>query len=447
MPRSLDDSSSDLESPATTGADTKYWILLSCAVFLVTVAFAVLGLAYYKIFHARSSNNNNEAATQPSQPGGARAGAGARQMPTEILQYVVNKVKRNDIELGHGEEYTSIAEALDEAPPGVILRIRDQEIYEEQLVHGRRTPHSRVNLQIVAEKSADGKTATLRLPRDAAPGTPLVLLDRADGLEIHGLILDGDNRCDDIVVLRGDCHSAVLDDLDIRGFRRSAVRLENCNSTLEASERKPVLVRDLRVQIPEKGDAASLAALTFSGMNSEINVLRNRFMGPCSALVRIEGTLTSSTFDSNLFFGGQKTALQFGKEPGDGFALDLQLRSNTFAGFQNVCLFRQNPASKGVLNVNSNLFYQVSQGICAVDAPASAEKIGEIVQGEGNVRDAKSPLGQWQHLDRLKIVEMPFQLSTGGDQPTKLLRYSVKSPLATAGQEGCFVGAFRPWLE
>jgi len=58
-------------------------------------------------------------------------------------------------------------------------------------------------------------------------------LYNVDGLRIRGLTLDGGGRLEQLILIRGSNPGLTLDQLDLRGFLKSAVSLFNCKGTKE----------------------------------------------------------------------------------------------------------------------------------------------------------------------------------------------------------------------
>jgi hypothetical protein len=438
------DSSTELPKPAT---GRRRWALLGFAIVLDLVAFGVLGLAYYKIFmqNADGAGDGDSAAARPSGaivPGGAVARIDMREP-----DFFIAKSKRDDLPTG-AKVYSSINEALGSCGAGAIVRIFDQEVYEEQILHGRRSgSNSSVHIKIIAEKGPDGKTATLRLPKDAARGSPLVHLEAAEGFSIIGLTLDGDGRSDDLVLLSGNCPGATLDDCRLQGFKHAAIRLAKCEGKDdEYGHEVPIHVRGLRFDCPAGGQRGEAAPIVFQGDNQDVLVHRCGFLGPWPTPVQVEGSLRNVQFDHNLFCGEQKAAITFGSEPGSSPALEARFTNNTFSGCDYAVSFAQPPETGSAVQFNNNIFYQLGHGVGVAEGHGTIEQLRDMLVGAGNVRNPNSK-GPWQQLAKLKCQEMPFELPTQPNTDPRWLRYPLNSPLTRSGQDGSYVGALTPVVE
>jgi len=466
--KSVDPWSGDADSRADRTAasfgGSKKWIGLLIAVVLNLAAFSILGFFAYKILGSNVDKEGaGSAATQPSGAGNGNRGAGTGvvSLPSENPRFFVIKdaAKRqaHEAQKIKGKVFSSIAEGLREAGAGAILEILDQEVYEEVIVHGRgTTQRTTANVRIVAEKGPDGRTAVLRLPKDAPAGTPLVQLDRAEGFQIRGLTLDGQGRCEDLIVVSGNGASAyagvLLEDMQLQGYQRSAVKLVNTSSQGEYGLVVPLWLRDLRIEAPAAGKAgpADLAAVTLQGDNHHVHIQRCRFIGPFAAAIRLEGSVYQCEMDHNVFFGTRR-AVVFGREPagsqnGQGATFEVNLSNNTFCKCEHSMVFQQAPAAGSAVVMNNNIFFQIGQGITSTSAPAINDQLAEVVHGENNARDPKSQLGL-QNLAKLQTTEVSFELPTERDKSSTWLRYSLNSPLAKAGKNGAFVGAFLPLVK
>ena len=438
------DSSTELPKPSTGG---RRWAFLTLAIVLDLVAFGVLAFAYYKIFlQDTNAATESAAATQPS--GATIRGAASVAISMREPDFFICKSKRDDLPAG-SIVYSSLSEALAKCMAGGTVRIVDQEVYEEQILHGRRSGGtSSISVKIVAEKGPDGKTATLRLPKDAPPGSALVQLENAAGFSMTGLNLDGDGRAEDLILITGNCPGATIDDCRMQGFKRSGIRLTKCEGhDEELGHPVAIRLRGLRFGLPADGFQAEMTPILFLGDNQNVVVQRCRFHGAWPTPVHVEGSLKAAQFDHNLFCGEQKAAIAFGEEPGSAPSLDVTLTNNTFCGCQAALAFRQAPAAGGVVACMNNVFYKVGEGFGLAEGRITLEQIGAVLRGEGNVRDPKTPQGHFAKLANVQCEEMTFELPTKPDTDARWLRYPLNSPLAKAGQNGAYVGGLPPTVE
>src|SRR4029077_5062524 len=79
-------------------------------------------------------------------------------------------------------------------------------------------------------------------------------LFRTEDLHLKGFTLDGDNRVDDLVALFGHCPGLTMEDIDCRGFKRSAVNIPHCSG----QSNRPVSLIGLRAVTTKKVEAALL---------------------------------------------------------------------------------------------------------------------------------------------------------------------------------------------
>jgi hypothetical protein len=432
----------------TAPAGARNWAFLFAAIFLNLFAFGVLGFIGYKVFSTPSEEASRTSPETASVAAGRAVGGGVMQLPQEQPVFCINKVKRYDKVTA---EYTSIGEALSNCPPGIVLYIRDQEVYEEQIIHGRDSGKTSIaNIKIVAEPDQNGRTAVLRLPADAAPGSPLVAINRADGFTIRGLTLDGRGQSDDLVVIQGNCHEALFESVRLQGFKRTGVKFINCSGmNSEKDEIQPIRLRDVSFEAVEESPTAT--AVAFEGDNKDVTVQRCRFLGHFAPPIRIDGAARQCQIDQNIFFGRDNgagspasAAVILGKDSANAAALELTIANNTFCGYENALAFWQTPAAGSSITLNSNLFFEVTKGIGTVERIATLDLLREMVHGDGNVRDPKSPLGAAEQWAKAKIAEMAFEMPTNRQNQSTWLRYSLKSPLAKAGLKGAYVGAQLP---
>ena len=81
---------------------------------------------------------------------------------------------------------------------------------------------------------------------------PILEFAETDGWQLHGaFVFDGRGQIDDVIRIRGRCPGLAVEGLRFQGFKRSAVRVMNC----EGAEARPVLLADLRTNGPVQAEA------------------------------------------------------------------------------------------------------------------------------------------------------------------------------------------------
>jgi hypothetical protein len=398
---------------------------------IVGGALLMAGLAigvYYLFFR--------DTTTPPGKTsGGSVEKPTARTGPIYVSK---SKVDPNDLD--------SLEEAIRRAGPRDRIVVRDQEIYEERIevaLGGKRS------LVIEAERDAAGNTATLRAPANLPAGEALVTIDRVEGFRLKGFTLDGARRCDEIINLSGVAAGTVLEELRIKGFNKAGIHL----ASAQGARGKELILRDLWVEADrDKGQTAhaalylSLPPRLASGANSNILVQNCRFIGPYVQAVPITTPLHQVTFERNVFYGGGKQCFSYGSTGPSDLLLDFRLSNNTFAGYESVIELQQATNFSSNILLNGNLFYQIRQGILVIRNEV-VEKLPEVLKGEHNLHDSavsKSGLSDPNPLPNLKLGAVDFQLPTKSTSANDFLRYSSKSPLATAGKDKGAVGALEP---
>ncbi len=332
-----------------------------------------------------------------------------------------------------GDQRT-LRDALADAQPGDRILVRDREVYEEQLL---LTPSGlgKKNLTLEAEQGA-----TLSPPAQGAADTPLLLIDRVEGLRLKNFTLNGQLRLNDLVKVAGACPGLVFENVRLYKFNRAGVLLEGAAGLRDREIRLHGVAFDSQKPPGQFAHSALFFATTPQGSANEfIRIHDCRFEGPCEAMVRLQSKMGSVAFEKNVFFGGKKDAIAYSPPTGQSFWIKCDFLSNTFCDFERGLYFRPTPHFSSRIEVSSNLFFQVRQ-VAVVEEAAASLMDPILAGGEGNARDDKlSTPGNMQ----LKLTPFTFTLKTGRDD-LDFLRYPAKTPLATMGKGGQPVGAWLP---
>jgi hypothetical protein len=389
---------------------------------LLGVAAAVLVWAFGK---------KPTAVVSPEKPGGPAP------VKTTTLYVSKGKVEPGDLD--------TITAALRKATAGDKIVIRDQEVYEEQLLISPANGLGKSGVSIEAEYDGKGRAAVLRAPAKLRADDPLLVLDRVDGFQIKGLQLDGQKRLDTLVRVTGVCPDLALEDLRLKGFNRVGVRLENCRG----GQGREIKLRGLRIEPGRDGDQPAQAAIAFApptaslpgGVYSVI-VQDCRIEGPYDTAVRFNVPVDGVTLKGNVFFGGHKAALAYPADGTPASLLKFDVLNNTFCDYQTGLTVAQLPRFDTTVTMTNNLFYRVAQ-VVALEGVA-AEKLEQAVVGEGNVYDrAASKPGALGQLPAVKAAAEAFELPTAARDAPAFLRFPKSSPLATAGKDKAAVGALQ----
>jgi serine/threonine protein kinase len=128
----------------------------------------------------------------------------------------------------------TISEALKKADRGDTIKVRDA--VEETIPPLQEQRYW--NLTIESENPS--RPVTWSLPANPGGATCLIDVRNIDGLVVRGFVLDGGDKVEQIISLHGNCPGLKLEDLQIKGFKKSGILITNCAGT---SERPVVLSR------------------------------------------------------------------------------------------------------------------------------------------------------------------------------------------------------------
>jgi serine/threonine protein kinase len=348
-------------------------------------------------------------------------------------------------------EFRTIKDAVAKANPGDHVVVMDETI--EELLNLQMTGKPLRDVVIEPDPSV-GKRVIWRPPPPAKEGqqsAQLLYLQNCDGLTLKGFQIHGQNGSHhilDLVVIFGRCPGLKLEDVQLQGFKRSAVKLINC--TGESS--RPITLRGLHTfGAPPEASALALEV----GKNSTLTSMRHvrvencLFEGPCKSAVHlgIEATCEVSEveFVKNRLYratdGFFYRRPQTKPYPPVSFTAD----SNTFFGMERGLNFETMPLDDvakpqplSQIVVKNNLFVQTKILLqCGDLAAPSADRV--FPPQAGNVRDNNAKEGNVSL--RSTVGDCAKVIIDQAADKAQLLRYAKDSPLNTAGANGGAVGA------
>jgi hypothetical protein len=135
-----------------------------------------------------------------------------------------------------------------------IARAKDQDqiVVRDDIEEALNLDGMKTRIPAVTIEPANGRTVVWRLPKGDHQNKRLLFLNSVAGLCIHGLTLDGGDRVDQIAVLTGKCPGLTLDNLQLQGFKKSAMQIVNCAGTPD----QPITLSELWMKHSGACDAA-----------------------------------------------------------------------------------------------------------------------------------------------------------------------------------------------
>ncbi len=243
----------------------------------------------------------------------------------------------------------SVRDALLRAKAGERVVVRGELLEESLALDGKDAFVGNITLE---GQPAPGKAVLWRVSADHADAQPLVKLSDLAGLTVRGFLLDGRDRVDDLVVLNGYCPGVVLDDVHLRGFRRTGLVLRDCTGL----QNRPVLLQRLRVTTALGNEAALSLEAEPGRVNRSIRVHDCRFEGPFQAAVRLAAPVIELDLQRNRFHRAVDGVLY--KSAGPRHALQVTLLNNTFLDVNRIVHFETLPAGEPTNQIvmRDNLF-------------------------------------------------------------------------------------------
>lgn len=307
------------------------------------------------------------------------------------------------------EQLTSIAAALEKAEPGDRIVVADRDVYQESL-------HFHSKHRQVTVEAPEG--AILRPRSDQPVDEPLVSIEHVEGVQVRGLILEGNGRLANGIRIRGSCPGLTLDQLKVRGFIEAGVRF----SGARGAPGREITLRQMQwagasAGAPRFPDAAVLFD-NKSGPHAAVRLVRCDFVGGFAGTVVVRQALTGTTFEACVFLGEGGEALAFDPPGASGEVSDLPLGmrfiSCTFAGHDAVWHLRALPHTvRSRLELRHNLLTGIKKAALHVDG--SDAGLAVFMVAEANKRATGLPLGKWPQ-------ELPF------DEEDRQLPVPVKAP-------------------
>jgi serine/threonine protein kinase len=243
--------------------------------------------------------------------------------------------------------FPTITAALQQAPAGTHILVRAA-AWEEAL----RVP-AEVAADISIEgQSPDGARTHWRPPHGHPEGQPLLRVTGPTGLRLSGMVLDGEDRLHALVVLAGPCPNLLLEDLQLEGFRQTAIRLQRCDGTAD----QPVVVRRARL-VPGRG---ATAAITFAARPDEANrhvrITDCRLEGPYQAAIVLDGPTEDVVLEHNRTVNARDGILYRKASP--AHPVGITLAGNTFCEIEQTGLHFETlpPVERSRVAITNNLF-------------------------------------------------------------------------------------------
>jgi hypothetical protein len=143
---------------------------------------------------------------------------------------------------GKDGAFRKLSEALRAARPGATIVVQDDMLQEQLELYQTK--------QVTIEAES-GKQVLWQAPR-----TPvrkyLLSISSVEKVRLRGFTFDGKGLVDEIFLLVGECPGLTLENLQLRGFTRSAIRVMNCAGRPAG----PVSLRELTISTSKKAPAA-----------------------------------------------------------------------------------------------------------------------------------------------------------------------------------------------
>lgn len=149
-------------------------------------------------------------------------------------------VKTRTLEVGKDKVYTTLGAALKDAKPGdrivVHSTIRERIMISED---------DQEQLENVTIESASESVVDWLPPATSKSPLPLLRIADVSGLKVRGFRFDGDKgKVEDLVRLSYSCPGLLLEKLQFKGYKRSAVNFVNC----EGTAKRPIVLRQSSVE-------------------------------------------------------------------------------------------------------------------------------------------------------------------------------------------------------
>jgi serine/threonine protein kinase len=337
-----------------------------------------------------------------------------------------------------GGRYRTITQALDNARPGVIIRVLDDKVYAESLALTRASLHEGITLD--APRRASLRQPTVKTLLDVTVRWVTV---RGFRFQVEGQTLYG-------IAAVGPTLGLVLDNLEMQ----ASVGRETTGVTFEyaqLTEDQPAVVQHSRF----RGFAR---AIRVSGLADDLRTprpargiaLRQNIFADCAGGVVVRGLVNQVQVVGNRFIGARFSALQLiNFLDGTG---DILIANNTF--FECACpLALLHNAGMGVqgtgVQIRNNLFLATDgPDMVYLDTGGTRDKLngpgnGKLVQArwqfDHNWREGKPPKGNdfrslgWIPVNKLEVQQERIGVLSRRQGEPGFLRPAKASPLASQG--------------
>jgi hypothetical protein len=337
------------------------------------------------------------------------------------------------------DEFVTIKDALVRARPGDRIVVQEM-VHEEHLT----IEDYRGGKGVIIEGEGPGGTPVVwRMPKNSKENA-LLELHNTEGLRVKGFALNGDGRLDDLLVLFGECPGLTLENLQLQGFKRSAVNVLHCAGTAD----RPVTFLNLQATTANRADAALLFSFRESIKeprgNHHIRVSNCIFVGPFQAAVNLSGREQDIEFRTNRFLGAENGFVY--KPSKAANPLQIAIVSNTLCKLQTGLAFESlpqliNSIPESKVTLQKNLFAQtpiIARVVATSEEQAKNVEtlqtlVSQLIQSSGNVRDPSSQQGNFI-INAIPVVFPP--LPQDPKNPKGFLRYPKNSPLVEHGSPG-----------
>jgi hypothetical protein len=334
--------------------------------------------------------------------------------------------------------FPTIAAALRQAPPDAHIVVR-ADTWAEAL----HVPADGSGTVRIEGQAPGGSPVRWRVPQDHPAGQPLLRVTGRAGLHLRGMVLDGDNRLHNLVLVAGPCPALSLEDLHLTGFRQNAAAFRACSGTAE----RPVTLRRVRIASGRQEASALSFEARADELNQHLHVSDCRLEGPFSAAVVLDGPAEGIVFTHNRIWQAADAFLY--RKAAPAHPLGLTLAGNTVCAAEKAGLHFETlpPVGRSRVVLTGNLFARTATLACVDDfaagtpqTPAQWLDMAEIFpRPSGNVCDEEGREG----FPPLKAPPHPFELPTDPDD-ARFLRYPATSPLKAAGSPGVPPSEGRP---
>jgi hypothetical protein len=322
---------------------------------------------------------------------------------------------------GDAGTFPTIAAAVRAAPPGGRIVVR-ADSWEEAL----RVPADGVAAVTIEGKAPGGGPVRWGAPADHPADQPLLRITGRAGLRVRGMVLDGADRLQGLVLVDGPCPGLTLEDLHLTGFRQKAVVFRACSGTAD----RPVTLRRVRVA---PGSPAA-AALSFEARadegNQQLQITDCRLEGPLQAAIVLDGPVKDTVFRENRIWKVGDAFLY--RKAAPAHPLGLTLAGNTICAAEKAGLHFEAlpPTGRSRVVLTGNVFV-LTPTLASLDdlagsAPSPAQwlEVAEIFpRPSGNVCDKQGREG----FPPLKAAVEALELPADAADDARFLRHRATS--------------------